>query len=425
VQFIDEATIMVAAGKGGDGIVAWRREKYVPKGGPAGGDGGRGGDVVLLADPELGTLVDFRFKKQFAAELGRTGMKSNKSGKAGDELVVRVPVGTLVTRTEIDAEGNRGHSRLFADLSTPYERMRVAKGGRGGLGNQHFATAARQAPRFAYNGEPGERCELKLELKLLADAGVIGLPNAGKSTLLSVVSAARPKIADYPFTTLEPQLGVVRVAEFESFVMVDVPGLIEGAHEGAGLGDRFLRHVERTRVLVHLIAGDKPLDEVLADKETIENELRAWNTALLDRPVIIAVTKIDLPDARATYEALRETIPGLRGISAATGEGVQELIYATWETIRSMPVPDVVTPEPAQIQLTADEPFDIAVEGGVYIVSGERVERLAHMTDFDSDEALARFEQILAKMGVDKKLRELGVQEGDTVRIAGVEFDYS
>ncbi len=425
MQFIDEATITVAAGKGGDGIVAWRREKYVPKGGPAGGDGGRGGDVVLLADPELGTLVDFRFKKQFAAELGRTGMKSNKSGKAGDEMVVRVPVGTLVTRTEIDAEGNRGHSRLFADLSTPYERLRVAKGGRGGLGNQHFATAARQAPRFAYNGEPGERCELKLELKLLADAGVIGLPNAGKSTLLSVVSAARPKIADYPFTTLEPQLGVVRVAEFESFVMVDVPGLIEGAHEGAGLGDRFLRHVERTRVLVHLIAGDKPLDEVLADKETIENELRAWNTALLDRPVIIAITKIDLPDARATYEALRDAMPGLRGISAATGEGVQELIYATWETIRSTPVPDIVTPEPAQIQLTADEPFDIIVEGGIYIVSGERVERLAHMTDFDSDEALARFEQILAKMGVDKKLRELGVQEGDTVRIAGVEFDYS
>jgi GTP-binding protein len=416
---------MIAAGKGGDGIVAWRREKYVPKGGPAGGDGGRGGDVVLLADPELGTLVDFRFKKQFSAELGRTGMKSNKSGKAGDELVVRVPVGTLVTRTEIDAEGNRGHSRLFADLSTPYERMRVAKGGRGGLGNQHFATAARQAPRFAYNGEPGERCELKLELKLLADAGVIGLPNAGKSTLLSVVSAARPKIADYPFTTLEPQLGVVRVAEFESFVMVDVPGLIEGAHEGAGLGDRFLRHVERTRVLVHLIAGDKPLDEVLADKETIENELRAWNTALLDRPVIVAITKIDLPDARATYDALRERMPGLRGISAATGEGVQELIYATWETIRSAPVPEIVTPEPAQIQLTADEPFDIVVEGGIYIVSGERVERLAHMTDFDSDEALARFEQILAKMGVDKKLRELGVQEGDTVRIAGVEFDYS
>jgi GTP-binding protein len=310
-------------------------------------------------------------------------------------------------------------------LSVPFEQVRVAKGGRGGLGNQHFATAARQAPRIAYNGEPGERCELKLELKLLADAGIIGLPNAGKSTLLSVVSAARPKIADYPFTTLEPQLGVVRVAEYESFVMVDVPGLIAGAHEGAGLGDRFLRHVERTRVLVHLIAGDKSPDAVLIDKATIENELGAWNPMLLERPVITVVTKLDLPDARATFEELRETIPGLRGISAATGEGVQDLVYATWETIRTTPIPELTKPEPAQIQLVADEPFEIRVEAGTYIVSGARVERLAQMTDFDSDEALVRFEQILAKMGVDKKLRELGVREGDTVRIAGVEFDYS
>jgi GTPase len=425
LQFIDEATITVAAGNGGDGIVAWRREKYVPKGGPAGGDGGRGGDVVLVADPELGTLIDFRFKKQFGAEAGKPGGQNNKAGPAGKELLIRVPVGTLVTRTEIDADGNKGRSRLFADMSTPNERVRIAKGGRGGQGNQHFATAARQAPHFAYNGEPGERCELKLELKLLADAGVIGLPNAGKSTLLSVVSAARPKIADYPFTTLEPQLGVVRVADFESFVMVDVPGLIEGAHEGAGLGDRFLRHVERTRVLVHLIDGAKSPDEVLADKATIENELRAWNAALLERPVIVVITKLDLPDARATFEALQGRIDGLRGISAATGEGVRELIYATWETIRATPPMAIAQPEPAQIELTADEPFVIGVEDGVYVVSGERVERLARMTDFDSDEALVRFEQVLAKMGVDKKLRELGVREGDTVRIAGVEFDYS
>ncbi len=425
MQFIDEASINVAAGNGGDGIVAWRREKYVPKGGPAGGDGGRGGDVMLLADPELGTLVDFRFKKQFAAEAGKAGGQNNKAGPAGKEMLIRVPVGTLVTRTELDAEGNRLHARLFADMSSAGERVRVAKGGRGGLGNQHFATAARQAPRFAEKGSPGERCELRLELKLLADAGVIGVPNAGKSTLLSVVSAARPKIADYPFTTLEPQLGVVRVAEFESFVMVDVPGLIEGAHEGAGLGDRFLRHVERTRVLVHLIAGDKSVDDVLADKRTIETELQAWNATLLARPVIVVITKLDLPEARATYEALRETIPGLRGISAVTGEGVRELVYATWETIKSTPVPAVVQPEPAQIELTADEPFAIRIDDGVYVVSGDRVERLAQMTDFDSDEALARFEQVLAKMGVDKKLREMGVSEGDTVRIAGVEFDYS
>ena len=425
MQFIDEASIVVAAGSGGDGIVAWRREKYVPKGGPAGGDGGRGGDVVLLADPELGTLVDFRFKKQFSAELGKPGSQNRKSGPAGKDLVIHVPVGTLVTRTEFDAEGKPLHARLFADLSTPGEQVRVAKGGRGGLGNQHFATAARQAPRFAYNGEPGEKCELKLELKLLADAGVIGLPNAGKSTLLSVVSAARPKIADYPFTTLDPQLGVVRVADFESFVMVDVPGLIEGAHLGAGLGDQFLRHVERTRVLVHLIAGDKEPAEILADKATIESELRAWNPALLERPTIVAITKLDLPQAQATFEALRDRIPGLRGISAATGLGVQELVYEVWQTIRATPLPAVAQPEPAQIQLSPDEPFEIRVEGGVYIVSGERVERLAQMTDFDNDEALARFEQILAKMGVDKKLRELGVSEGDTVRIAGVEFDYS
>ncbi|MGD1068062.1 MAG: GTPase ObgE [Vulcanimicrobiaceae bacterium] len=425
MQFIDEATIGLTAGKGGDGIVAWRREKYVPKGGPAGGDGGRGGDVVLLADPELGTLVDFRFKKQFAAESGKAGSTSNKSGKAGDDLEIRVPVGTLVTRTDVDAEGNRGHGRLFADLSEPYQRVRVAKGGRGGLGNQHFATAARQAPHFAYKGEPGERCELKLELKLLADAGLVGLPNAGKSTLLSVVSAARPKIADYPFTTLDPQLGVVRVAEFESFVMVDVPGLIEGAHAGAGLGDRFLRHVERTRVLVHLMDGAKPIDEVLADKATIEEELRAWNPALLERPMLPVITKLDLPDARATFEALRDQLPGLRGISAATGEGVRELVYASWDTIRATPLPPIAQPEPAQHELVADEPFEIHVEDGVYVVSGERVERLASMTDFDSDEALARFEQILAKMGVEKRLRELGVHEGDTVRIAGVEFDYS
>ncbi|HYZ17066.1 MAG TPA: GTPase ObgE [Candidatus Acidoferrum sp.] len=425
MQFIDEATINVAAGKGGDGVVAWRREKYVPKGGPAGGDGGRGGDVILEADPELGTLVDFRFKKQYTAESGKPGSTSNKSGPAGKDLIIRVPVGTLVTRTEIDAEGNRGHSRLFADLSTPGERVRAAKGGRGGLGNQHFATAARQAPRFAYNGEPGERCELKLELKLLADAGLIGLPNAGKSTLLSVVSAARPKIADYPFTTLEPQLGVVRVADFESFVMVDVPGLIEGAHAGAGLGDQFLRHVERTRVLIHLVAGDKPVEDVLADLATIEGELQAWNPALLERPIITVLTKLDLPQARETFAALQDRIENVRGISAVTGDGVQELIYATWEIIKAMPPPQIAQPEPAQIQLSADEPFEIRVEDGVYIVSGERVERLARMTDFDSDEALVRFEQILAKMGVDKRLRELGIHEGDTVRIAGTEFDYS
>ena len=425
MQFIDEATISVSAGNGGDGVVAWRREKYVPMGGPAGGDGGRGGDVYLEATPNLSTLVDFRFKRQLAAESGNAGSSSNKSGKSGADLVISVPVGTLVYRTAIDAEGNAGPERLFADMSAPQERVLAAKGGRYGQGNQHFATSARQAPHFAEKGQPGERCTLRLELKLLADAGLIGLPNAGKSTLLSVVSAARPKVADYPFTTLEPQLGVVRMGVDESFVMVDVPGLIEGASEGAGLGDRFLRHVERTRVLVHLIDGERTRAELLSDKTTIENELRAWNPALVEKPLIPVITKLDLPEARVRFDELAAEIPGLRGISAATGEGVRELLFAAWEIIRTLPPPAVATPEPATIDLTPNEPFEVRVEGGVFVVSGERIERLAQMTDFESDEALLRFEQVLAKLGVEKRLRELGVADGDTVRVAGVEFTYS
>ena len=421
MQFIDEATITVAGGKGGDGAVAWRREKYVPKGGPAGGDGGRGGDVVLEAVPGLSTLIDFRFKKHFGAESGKAGGTSNKSGKSADDLNVRVPLGTLVYRI---AEG--GREELVADLNEPEQRVRVARGGRGGLGNQHFATSTRQAPRFAEKGEPAETCTLRLELKLLADCGLVGLPNAGKSTLLAAASAARPKIADYPFTTLEPQLGVVSLGPEESFVMVDIPGLIEGAHGGAGLGDRFLRHVERTRVLIHLMDGSQSLDEILANRRVIENELSAWNPKLGERPTLPVVTKIDLPDAREHFEQLRAQIPGLHGISAATGEGVRELLFAAFRTIASAPPPEVVKADTPRFVLTPQEAFEIAIESdGAFVVSGDRIERLAAMTDFESDEGLGRFEAILAKMGVDKRLRELGAKDGDTVRIAGHEFDYS
>ncbi|HXP91867.1 MAG TPA: GTPase ObgE [Candidatus Binatia bacterium] len=428
MKFIDEVAITVAAGRGGDGVVAWRREKYVPKGGPAGGDGGSGGDVYLEAVPELGTLIDFRHRRSFAAESGKAGSTSNKSGRSGEDLVVRVPLGTLVYRRPLDddvLEGETGGERLVADLSNPGERFLIAHGGRGGLGNQHFATSARQAPRFAEKGEPGERYALRLELKLLADCGLVGMPNAGKSTLLSVVSAARPKIADYPFTTLEPQLGVVRIDEEASFVMVDIPGLIEGAHEGAGLGDRFLRHIERTRILVHLIDGAKTRDEIVTERATIEAELRAWNPALLERPRLLVITKIDVPLARERFEELRLEWPGLRGISAATGEGVRELMNDVWRTIESIPRPAVAVPDPAHILLRADEPFDVKIEDGVFVVSGERIERLAAMTDFDSDEALARFEHVLNRMGVERRLRELGVHDGATVRIAGNEFTYS
>ena len=420
MKFIDEAAVTIAAGNGGDGLVAWRREKYIPKGGPAGGDGGHGGSVYLEATPELSTLVEFRFKRQFAAEAGKGGGTSNKSGRSGEDLVIPVPVGTLVYRALEDQP-----EAFLADLSAPGERVMVAKGGRGGLGNQHFATSTRQAPRFAEKGEPGQHCALRLELKLLADCGIIGLPNAGKSTLLSVVSAARPKIADYPFTTLEPQLGVVRVSEEDSFVMVDVPGLIEGAHTGAGLGDQFLRHVERTRVLIHLLDGAKPLDEILADKTTIEQELAAWNPQLPEKPTLLVVSKLDLPDAQERLNDLRARFPDVRGISSATREGVQDLVYAAWRTIQETPIPEVAAPEPAQIHLKPSEPFLIHKEDETFVISGERVERLAAMTNFDSDEGLARFEQILAKMGVDKRLREMGATEGDTVRIGHYEFTYS
>lgn len=421
MQFIDEATITVAGGVGGDGIVAWRREKYVPKGGPAGGDGGRGGDVVLEATPELSTLIEFRFKRHFGAEAGKAGSTSNKSGRSATDLVVPVPIGTLAYRLAED-----GSESLLADLSTPGERLRVAKGGRGGLGNQHYATSTRQAPRFAEKGEPAETGTLRLELKLLADCGIVGLPNAGKSTLLSVASAARPKIADYPFTTLEPQLGVVRLSPEESFVLVDVPGLIEGAHGGSGLGDRFLRHIERTRVLVHLMDGARPADEILADKATIENELRLWNPALVERPTLHVLSKLDLPEARERFAELRESIPELRGISAATGEGVRDVLFAAYRTIAATPLPEIATPDAPRFNLTPQEPFTIEVAAdGAFVVSGDRVERLAAMTDFESDEGLGRFEAILAKMGVDKRLQEMGARDGDTVRIAGYEFDYS
>jgi GTP-binding protein len=421
MQFIDEATIAVSGGRGGDGIVAWRREKYVPKGGPAGGDGGRGGDVVLVADPELSTLIEFRFKKHFSAEAGKAGATSNKSGRSAPDLVVPVPVGTLAYRLEPE-----GRELLLADLTEPGQRVRVARGGRGGLGNQHFATSSRQAPRFAEKGEPSESCTLRLELKLLADCGLVGLPNAGKSTLLATVSAARPKIADYPFTTLEPQLGVVRLGPEESFLMVDVPGLIEGAHAGSGLGDRFLKHIERTRVIVHLMDGARPADEILRDKAVIENELRLWNPRLAERPALPVLTKLDLPEARERFAELRTTIADLHGISAATGEGVRELLFAAYRTIQATPPPEVAKGDVARFVLTPHEPFEIAVEDdGTFVVSGERIERLAAMTDFDSDEGLGRFEAILAKMGVERRLRELGAKDGDTVRIAGHEFDYS
>ncbi len=420
MQFIDEALITAAGGDGGNGVVAWRREKYVPNGGPAGGDGGRGGSVILEADAGLTTLVEFRYKLRFAAHAGGDGGTSNKSGRAADDLVVHVPVGTVVYEVYPDQT-----QRVMIDLAEHGTRFVIAKGGRGGLGNQHFATSTRQAPTFAEKGEPGQERQVRLELKLLADCGLIGLPNAGKSTLLSVVSAARPKIADYPFTTLEPQLGVVRVEAQASFVMVDLPGLLAGASEGVGLGDRFLRHAERTRVLIHLLDGALPLEEIIAAKTMIEQELRAWNPAFIDKPTLLVLSKADLPQARESFETLREQFPELRCISAATHEHIRELVHTVWQQLQVTPEPGLVAAEPRRISLTPKEPFRIEREGDVFVVSGARIERLAAMTNVESFEGIGRLERVLAKLGVDKRLAELGAVEGDLVRIAGYEFTWT
>jgi GTP-binding protein len=376
--------------------------------------------VILEARSSSNTLVEFRYKQRFFAESGDDGGVSRRSGRAGEDLVVAVPVGTIVY------EAPEGEARrVIADLVEEGARLVIAKGGRGGLGNQHFATSTRQAPAFAEKGEPGEERRIALELKLLADCGLIGLPNAGKSTLLSVVSAAHPKIAAYPFTTLEPQLGVVRVDTDSSFVMVDLPGLIEGASAGAGLGDRFLRHAERTRLLIHLMDGALPTEEVLENKSLIERELAAWSPALATKPTILALSKADLPQARETFAELLPRFPDLRLIGAVSHENIDELLRETWRQIAASERPSAVLVEPRRIRLTPQEPFVIERDGGTFVVSGSRVERLAAMTNLESFESIGRLERVLAKLGVDRRLHELGAVEGDTVRIAGYEFTWT
>jgi len=415
-MFIDQARVTVRGGNGGNGVVSFRREKYVPRGGPDGGDGGRGGSVFVRADAGRTTLADFRHRKRFAAGNGGNGAGQNCHGKAGADIDIHVPRGTLVYEA----------GKLLADLDRDGQRICVARGGRGGLGNQHFATAVKQAPRFAQRGEPGEERELELQLKLLADAGIVGAPNAGKSTLLAAVSAARPKIADYPFTTLEPQLGVVPIDVDASFVLVDVPGLIEGASKGAGLGDRFLRHVERTRVLIHLVDGAVSPSEAVEQLTMIEHELREWNARLLRLRRIVAVSKQDLPSACATLSAVRKaTGAHVYGISAATGAGVRELMGAVYNAVRQAQKDEressgevVLRPRPKP----ADATVLVRKEGRAFRVSGSKIERVAAMTDLDSDEGQVYFRRALVRMGASRKLEKAGAKPGARVRVGESEI---
>ena len=417
-MFYDETKIHVHAGDGGNGCVSFRREKYVPFGGPSGGNGGHGGDVYLVVNALLSTLLRFHRRVHWRASSGAHGRGQGMQGRRGRDLFVEVPPGTMV----YDADSGE----LLADLTEPRQRMLVARGGQGGRGNAAFATSTNQSPRLAEKGLPGEERWLRLELKLLADVGIVGLPNAGKSTLLSVVSAARPKIADYPFTTLHPSLGVVSLDDYTSFVLADIPGLIQGAHQGVGLGDKFLRHVERTRLLIHLLDGAS--SHPLADLEQINRELALFNEQLGAKPQIVVLSKMDLPQAREKWPRVRATL-GERDeevmcISAITGEGVRELMGRVAQMLAELPKPErampikVFRPRPRG----AERDFTLTQRGEDWVIQGEGIERVAAQTDWRYHEALERFQRILEKWGISQALEEAGVAEGDTVYIGDMEL---
>jgi GTPase len=424
-EFYDRARITVQAGNGGDGAATFRREKFVPRGGPDGGDGGRGGHVYLLADAHLNTLLSFKERRHFAADRGGNGGTARKHGRDGRDIVVRLPPGTVV-RAEIDGE------TYEVDLTAPGMRLLAARGGKGGLGNTHFATSTHQVPRIAELGEPGEHFELDLELKLLADVGLVGFPNAGKSTLLSMISAAKPKVAPYPFTTLQPNLGVAAVGDY-SFVVADIPGLIEGAHRGVGLGFDFLRHVERTRLLIHVVDaagvdGRDPLD----DYHQINAELRLYQPVLAERPQIVALNKADLPEARANIARLRDQLDLPQSqifvIAAATHEGVDALMQHVAAQLAELPAPDRATHEETvtwPLPVVDERVFTIAPQGAGWRVHGRKIERLISMTNFAQPESLRRIERVLNASGISDALRSAGVQQGDPVYIEKAELIWS
>jgi len=416
-MFLDQVKIHVKAGDGGNGAVAFRREKYVPFGGPSGGDGGHGGHVILVVNPKLNTLSAFQNKTHFEAQRGVNGRNKDMTGATGEDLRIEVAPGTVVR----DADTGL----LIADLTTPGQELIVARGGRGGRGNARFATSTNQAPRIAENGEPGEAKTLLLELKLIADVGIVGLPNAGKSTLLASVSAARPKIADYPFTTLEPYLGVARLDEQTTLVLADIPGLIEGASQGAGLGHEFLRHIERTRVLIHLLDGHS--EDPLAAYDTINAELAAHGHELADKPQIVGFNKMDLPDAQERWPQVKQALEQ-RGadalpISAAAQQGVRDLLYRAAQTLAALPPVELTEPVPV-ITLTEEAPFTIERRQDGWHVGGARLEKLMAMSRQDSFEALQALQRKLEKLGVIEALTEAGVQEGDTVFLADYEMEW-
>lgn len=425
-MFADRAKIYIRSGKGGDGHVSFRREKYVPDGGPDGGDGGDGGSVYFEVDEGLNTLTDYRHKHKFCAQNGEEGGKKNCRGKNGADIVLKVPEGTVIK------EESTG--KVIADMSGDNRRYMILKGGKGGNGNQHYATSTMQAPKYAQPGQPARELNLFLELKVIADVGLVGFPNVGKSTLLSRVTNARPKIANYHFTTLNPNLGVVDM-EDGGFVIADIPGLIEGASEGVGLGHEFLRHIERTKVMIHMVdaasvEGRDPIEDILA----INRELEAYNPELLEKPQVIAANKID-----AIYEGENEIIENLRKtfepegievypISAVSGKGVKELLFAVKALLAECPQDTIVFEQEffPEIYQEEEEPYTVVFdeEDEVYVVEGPSIEKMLGYTNIDSEKGFLFFQKFLKQQGILKELEKLGIEEGDTVRMYGLEFDY-
>ena len=422
-MFVDYVKIIIKSGDGGNGAATFRREKYVAAGGPDGGDGGKGGDIYFEVDPDSNTLIDFRYNKKFKAEDGQNGSGSHRFGKSGSDFVVKVPIGTIVK----DAETGK----VIVDMSKPGQKELILKGGRGGKGNSHFATSTRQAPRFAIDGEKGKEKEIILELKLLADVGLVGFPNVGKSTILSKVTKATPKIADYHFTTIDPNLGVVKTEHGDSFVIADIPGIIEGASDGVGLGLRFLRHVERTRLLLHVIdvasiEGRDPIN----DFNIINEELKKYSEKLASRKQIIVANKIDSMQDENNYKKLEELAKEknieIYKISAVTGEGLNPLFNHVAEVLKKLPKEDIVDLEDRVVYTLEDEAdeFEIEIIDGEFVVSGPAVERLMGRVNIGDNESYHYMEKMLKKIGIEQALRDKGVKEGDTVKLLDWVFEW-
>lgn len=415
-MFIDRVRIKVFAGAGGNGCTSFRREKYVAQGGPNGGDGGDGGDVIFVASSRLGTLLDLRYHPEWRGNRGVHGMGSDMHGKRGEDLIIEVPAGTVIKDQETE--------EVLADLVEDGESYLAARGGKGGKGNARFSTSSNRAPHFHENGEPGEAVELQLELKLLADVGIVGLPNAGKSTFLAAVSAATPKIADYPFTTLTPNLGVVTLGDYRSMTIADIPGIIEGAAQGKGLGHDFLRHIERTKVLLFFV--DPMFGDPVETVEILESELLEHSTEFAKQPRVLAFTKADVTENREAFETLKQTYPNSVLISSASHEGVPELLELLWITLEryNQQLAEEPVEEEPGVEYTYEAPFTIEPWGEGYRVDGKKVLRAVRMTNFENEEGIRHLDSVLKKMGLYKALHRLGAENGDTIYVGDMELEY-